>query len=107
MSSPARKIKVPPATDFTEVKYGLIDRNGKLYNADHCGGHSSLYDQLQEAGILSRGDWDSCVHVNRFDFDYARSSPECRRVTQKQFDTMFDYALAHGTEFPFDILEVV
>lgn len=98
-----------PTTEFERVRYGLLTPEGELFA---CGftDHSYLVGQLEHAGILdpkSPYEYDGCVHISEFDFDLARDYPDCRKVTQKQLDVMFDYMLAHGQRFPFDSLEVI
>ena len=105
-----------PTNDFLDVDYGLITPDGLLYETEYEG-HYGLAEELALAGLVNSNTDKShygCVHLSGGDFDAARGAgwyrrqdiTECRKVTQKQFDTMFAYMTARGATFPWDVLEV-
>jgi len=98
---------VPP-DEFEKIVYGLITPEGQLFKVDYYGNHSSTMYRLQEHGIVDFGiAYEKLVHISDSDFDHVRKYQDSRRVTQKQFDTMFDYSLARGFEFPWELAEVI
>ena len=104
---PALTIDHVELENYADIAFGLIAPDGRLFNAEHGGGHSRCAGKMHDAGILPAWSYDGCVHIAYSDFDFARDMREYRRVTQAQLDTMFDYMAAKGGEFPWDVLEVV
>lgn len=104
------EITLQPTTDFLKVRYGLITPNGDLYACgytDHC----YLASELERIGVLNEdanSDYGGSVHVSSYRFDHIEQGyTESKRVTQRQLDTMFDYAAAHNNSFSTDGLEII
>lgn len=94
--------------DYERIHYALITPDGRMFNAVSFGGHSALAYKLSQLAILPEGaGYDNCVHVSFGDFDFARDDKNYCRVTQAQFNTMFDYKMAIQGSFPWDRLEVI
>src|SRR6266498_597815 len=103
-------IKPVKINKYKTAKYALILPNGDLYKVDFFGKHCTTAYELQNAGILYGfgGNYDGCVHISDYEFDHIeRGHKSSKRVTQKQADTMFDYMMAVGKTFTFDILEII
>ena len=92
---------------YGEIRYALITKDGRMFDAGRYGGHGRLAYKLEKAGILPESHYDGCVHISDSDFDFAREDKDYCRVTQQQFNTMFDYMMAKHGEFPWDRLEVI
>ena len=102
-------IKPVDISEYASTPYALILPNGHLYKVEYYGNHCSTAYKLQDAGILEGcgGDYAGCVHVSDFEFDHiGRDYRDSKKVTQKQADTMFDYTLACGKIFNFEVLEI-
>ena len=106
-----------PTTDYRDVDYGLITPDGLLYETEYEG-HYGLAEDLACAGLVSSNTNKAhygCVHLASGDFDMVRGAgwyrrqdvAEYRKITQKQFDTMFAYMTARGTAFPWELVEVI
>lgn len=99
-----------PTTDYENVEYGLITPDGRLFETDFYG-HCSLADDLVMEGVLNENtpqDYFGSIHLADGEFDLIDFDCEYTlRVTQAQFNTMFDYMKARNDTFDFYKLEII
>lgn len=95
-----------PVNEFKFVEYGLVTPQGVLFSCDYYG-HATLTKGLKDRGYLdpnSYMDYGGSIHISDYEFDFLGAGSH---VTQKQLDTMFEYAMAHEIQFDFAKLEIV